>query len=97
MKPVLQVFQVDQCKYCFDHNSLDIERIITKFGQMNLLVKNFRMQAWLLRKIVTIATNVEVNNYVIFCAIEAKIGRLFLYSKKNFRKFGCYGELPWQR
>ena len=51
MKPVLlQVCQVDQYEHSFGHNSLDLKRIITKFGQMNLLVKNFRMQTWLLRK-----------------------------------------------
>ena len=44
MKPVLRVFKADKRKHSFGHNSLDLKRIITKFGQMNLLVKNFRMQ-----------------------------------------------------
>ena len=38
------VFQVDQCKHSFGHNLLDLKQIITKFGQMNLLVKSFCMQ-----------------------------------------------------
>ena len=43
-------FHVDQCKHSFGHDLLDLERIVTKFGQVNLLVKNFYMQIWLLRK-----------------------------------------------
>ena len=37
-------FEVDQCKHSFGHNSVDLQRIVTKFGQVNLLVKNFHMQ-----------------------------------------------------
>ena len=35
-------FEVDQCKHPFGHNSVDLRQIVTKFGQMNLLVKNFQ-------------------------------------------------------
>ena len=42
-------FKVDQCKHSFGHNSVDLQRIVTKFGEVNLLVKNFHMQIWLLR------------------------------------------------
>ena len=54
------------------------------------------MQAWLLRKIVTIGTNAEVYNMSFFCPIEAKLGRFYLHCEKNFYKFGCYGGLPWK-
>ena len=37
-------FDVDQCKHSFGHKSVDLQRIVTKFGQVNLLVKNFHMQ-----------------------------------------------------
>ena len=76
MKPVVQVFQVDQCKHSFGHNSLGLKRIITKFGQLTSLVKNFCMQSWLIRNIVTIATNAEVYN-MLFCPIEGKFAWLF--------------------
>ena len=46
-------------------------------------------------KIVTIATNAEIYNCVIFCPIEGNLGRFFLHSEKNFYKFGCCGGLPW--
>ena len=94
MKPVLRVFQVDQCKHSFGHNSLRLKRIITKFGQMNLLVKNFHMQVWFLREIVPIATDTEDYSYVILGPDEAKLGRFHLHSEKSFYKFGCYGGLP---
>ena len=42
-------FEVDQCKHSFDRNSVDLQRIATKFGQVNLLVKNVHMQIWLPR------------------------------------------------
>ena len=42
-------FEVNQCKHSFGHNSVDLQRIVTKFGQVNLLVRNFHMQNWLLR------------------------------------------------
>ena len=42
-------FEVDQCKHSFGHNSLGLQRIVTKFGQVNLLVKNVHMQISLLR------------------------------------------------
>ena len=41
--------EVDQCKHSFDHNSVYLQRIVTKFGQLNLFIKNFHMQIWLLR------------------------------------------------
>ena len=42
-------FEVDQYKHSFGHNSVDLQRIVTKFAKVNLLVKNFHMQIWLLR------------------------------------------------
>ena len=42
-------FEADKCKHSFGHNSVDLQRIATKFGQLNLLVKNVHMQIWLLR------------------------------------------------
>ena len=42
-------FEVDQCKHSFGHNSVDLQMIVTKFAQVNLLVKNFHMQIRLLR------------------------------------------------
>ena len=32
-------FEADQSKHSFDHNSVDLQRIVTKFGHVNLLVK----------------------------------------------------------
>ena len=102
MKSVLQFFQVDQGKLSFGHNSLDLKRIITKFCQMNLLVKNFRMQAWLLRKSVTIATNAEVYNCVIFCPIEGKLGGCFSTVERTSTSLVVWWVametwLPWQQ
>ena len=34
-------FEVDQCKHSFDHNLADLQRIVTKFSPVNLLIKNF--------------------------------------------------------
>ena len=42
-------FEVDQCKHSFGFNSVDLQMIVTKFAQVNLLVKNFHMQIRLLR------------------------------------------------
>ena len=42
-------FEVDQCKDSFGHNSVDLQQIAIKFGQVNLLVKNIHIQIWLLR------------------------------------------------
>ena len=42
-------FEVDQCKHSFGHNSAVFQRIVTKFGQMSLLVKSFHMQNRLIR------------------------------------------------
>ena len=51
---------------------------------------------------VTIATNAEVCNYVIFCPIEGKLCRVFLHSGKTSASFvamvGCHGDMvPWQQ
>ena len=37
-------FEVDQCKQSFGHNSVDLQPVVTKFGQVNLMVKRFHMQ-----------------------------------------------------
>ena len=42
-------FEVDQCEHSFGHNSVNLQQIVTKVGQVNLLVKNVHMQIWLLR------------------------------------------------
>ena len=42
-------FEVDQCKHSFGHNWADSKQIVTKVGQVNLMIKNFHMQIWLLR------------------------------------------------
>ena len=42
-------FEVDQCKHSVGLNSVDLQRIVTKFRQVNLLVKNFHIQICLLR------------------------------------------------
>ena len=88
-------FEVDQCKHSFGHNSVDLQRIVTKFGQVNLPVKNFHMQIWLLN-LVTITTKKGVHNYVVLRSIEAKLGRFYLHSNKNLCKFGYHDWLPWK-
>ena len=73
----------------FCHNWLWLKRIITKFGQINLLVKNFHMQAWLLRKNSYHSNQRRSIQLCYFCPIEGKLGMFFLHSEKNFYKFGC--------
>ena len=43
-------FKVDRCNTSpRGQNSVDLQRIVTSFVQVNLLVKNFHLQVWLLR------------------------------------------------
>ena len=83
-------FEVDPCKHSFGQNSVDLQRIVTKFDQVNLLVKNFHMHILLLR------LKEGVHNYVVLGSIEAQLGRLYLHSNKNLCKFGCHDWLPWK-
>ena len=89
-------FQVDQCKHSFGYNSVDLHPIVIKFGKVNLLVKSFHVQIWLLRQLVTIATKEGVHYYVVLGSIEAKLGRFYLHSNKKLYKFGCRNWLPWK-
>ena len=48
-------------------------------------------------KIVTIATNAEVSNYIIFCSIEGKLGRFSSTvrrtSTNSVALVGCHGDM----
>ena len=59
IKPVITDFPVDYWitgKHSFEYNSLYLQRITTKFGEVNLMVENFVMQMLLPWKSITIAT-----------------------------------------
>ena len=81
----------------FGYNSLDLKRIITKFVQMNLLVKNFCLQACLFGHVVTIATNIEVYNYVIFVQLKANLVGFFPTVRRTPTNLvdivGCHGDM----
>ena len=93
MKPVLQVFQVDQCEHSFGHNSLHFERIITKIlsdeftGQELSYANMVAKKKWLPQQ--------QTHRYIIMLVfVQLKVNLvLFFHSEKTFYTFGCCGGL----
>ena len=63
---------------------------------MNVLVKIFRMQLGCY-KVVTIATNAEVYNYVIFVHLKANVVGCFSIVRRTYASLvamvGCHGDM----
>ena len=99
MKPVLQVFQVDQCKHFFGRNSLDFITDHYQIWSNEINGQELLYASFIARKrIVTIAANAEVYNYFIFWLIEGKLGRSFFSTLRRTSTnlvgmVGCHGDM----